>query len=531
MIRILRGQNIPLERFHEKFAIQLNDTHPAIAVPELMRLLVDVNGMDWDQAWEITQKTISYTNHTLMPEALERWPVSMFGRLLPRHLEIIYDINAGFLNEARDRFPGDAARIARLSIIDESYEHHVRMANLACVGSHDINGVAGLHTELLKEEVLPDFNALWPAKFSNKTNGVTPRRWMVLSNPKLSTLISEAIDDDWITDLEQLRKLEPLVEDAGFRAKWREVKQYCKRDLASFLEKRTGMPIDPASMFDVQVKRIHEYKRQHLNILHVIAMYNRMKSDSTYDPVPRTFIFGGKAAPGYHMAKLIIKLINSVSDVLNRDEAVRDRLKVVFLPNFNVSSGQRIYPAAELSEQISTAGKEASGTGNMKFCMNGALTIGTFDGANIEIQEEVGAENFFLFGLKTEEVAALKAQGYRPSEFYDANPELREVIDLVRKGFFSRGDADLFRSLIDTLMWSDPFMVMADFQFYSECQTRVSEVYKDQERWTRMSILNSARSGRFSSDRTIRDYCREIWRVQNVPIRLLSQEEVKAAAQ
>ena len=531
MIRILRGQNIPLERFHEKFAIQLNDTHPAIAVPELMRLLVDVNGMDWDQAWEITQKTISYTNHTLMPEALERWPVSMFGRLLPRHLEIIYDINAGFLNEARDRFPGDAARIARLSIIDESYEHHVRMANLACVGSHDINGVAGLHTELLKEEVLPDFNALWPAKFSNKTNGVTPRRWMVLSNPKLSTLISEAIDDDWITDLEQLRKLEPLVEDAGFRAKWREVKQYCKRDLASFLEKRTGMPIDPASMFDVQVKRIHEYKRQHLNILHVIAMYNRMKSDSTYDPVPRTFIFGGKAAPGYHMAKLIIKLINSVSDVLNRDEAVRDRLKVVFLPNFNVSSGQRIYPAAELSEQISTAGKEASGTGNMKFCMNGALTIGTFDGANIEIQEEVGAENFFLFGLKTEEVAALKAQGYRPSEFYDANPELREVIDLVRKGFFSRGDADLFRSLIDTLMWSDPFMVMADFQSYSECQTRVSEVYKDQERWTRMSILNSARSGRFSSDRTIRDYCREIWRVQNVPIRLLSQEEVKAAAQ
>jgi starch phosphorylase len=528
MFRILQGQKIPIERFHEKYAIQLNDTHPAIAVPELMRLLVDVHGVEWEQAWEITRKTISYTNHTIMPEALERWPVSMFGRLLPRHLEIIYDINAGFLAEARAHFPGDAARIARMSLIDESYDHHVRMANLACVGSHDINGVAALHTELLKEDVLSDFNALWPWKFSNKTNGVTPRRWMVLSNPKLSALITDAIGDGWITDLDQLRKLEPFVDDAGFRAKWREVKRANKGELASFAEKRTGMSIDPESLFDVQVKRIHEYKRQHLNILHVIALYNRMKADSTFNPVPRTFIFGGKAAPGYHMAKLIIKLINSVSDVLNRDEAVRDRLKVLFLPNFNVTSGQRIYPAAELSEQISTAGKEASGTGNMKFCMNGALTIGTFDGANIEILEEVGQENFFLFGLKTEEIAKVKAQGYRPSEFYDTNPELREVIDLVRKGFFSRGDSDLFRSLIDTLVWSDPFMVMADFQFYAECQARVNENYKDQESWTRKSILNTARSGKFSSDRTIREYCREIWRVHNVPIRLLTQEEVKA---
>jgi len=528
MFRILKGQKIPVERFHEKFAIQLNDTHPAIAVPELMRLLVDVHGVEWEQAWDITRKTISYTNHTIMPEALERWPVSMFARLLPRHLEIIYDINAGFLTEARTRFPGDAARIARMSLIDESYDHHVRMANLACVGSHDINGVAALHTELLKEDVLSDFNALWPEKFSNKTNGVTPRRWIVLSNPKLTALITDAIGDGWITDLDQLRKLEPFVDDAGFRAKWREVKRANKADLAAFIEKRAGLSIDPESLFDVQVKRIHEYKRQHLNILHVIALYNRMKSDSTFDPVPRTFIFGGKAAPGYHMAKLIIKLINSVSDVLNRDEAVRDRLKVVFLPNFNVTSGQRIYPAAELSEQISTAGKEASGTGNMKFSMNGALTIGTFDGANIEILEEVGEENFFLFGMKTEEIAKLKAEGYRPSEFYDANPELREVIDLVRKGFFSRGDSDLFRSLIDTLVWSDPFMVMADFQFYSECQARVNENYKNQESWTRKSILNSARSGKFSSDRTIREYCREIWRVHNVPIRLLSQEEVKA---
>jgi starch phosphorylase len=530
MFRILRGQNLPIESFHEKFAIQLNDTHPAIAVPELMRLLVDVHGVEWDQAWDITQKSISYTNHTLLPEALERWPVSMFGRLLPRHLEIIYDINARFLIEASARFPGDAARIARMSLIDENDDHHVRMANLACVGSHDINGVAALHTELLKEDVLSDFNALWPWKFSNKTNGVTPRRWLALSNPKLSALISDAIGEGWVTDLDELRKLEPFVDDASFRRKWREVKRANKRELGALVEKRAGMTIDPESIFDIQVKRIHEYKRQHLNILHVIALYNRMKSDSSFDPAPRTFIFGGKAAPSYHMAKLIIKLINSVSDVLNRDEAVRDRLKVVFLPNFNVTSGQRIYPAAELSEQISTAGKEASGTGNMKFCMNGALTIGTFDGANIEILEQVGADNFFLFGLKTEEVAALKAQGYRPSDFCEANPDLREAIELVRKGFFSRGDVDLFRNLIEGLLWSDPYMVMADFQSYAECQARVNDVYKDQERWTRMSILNTARSGRFSSDRTIREYCREIWRVKNVPIRLLSQEEVKTAA-
>jgi glycogen phosphorylase len=529
MFRILRGQKIPIERFHEKFAIQLNDTHPAIAVPELMRLLVDVHGMEWKPAWEITQKSISYTNHTLLPEALERWPVSIFGRLLPRHLEIIYDLNAGFLAEARARFPGDAARIARLSLIDESYEHHVRMANVACVGSHDINGVAALHSELLREEVLSDFSALWPAKFSNKTNGVTPRRWIVLSNPKLSALICEAIGDGWIRDLAQLRKLEPLAEDAGFRAKWREVKRANKSEFATFVEERTGVTIDPESIYDVQVKRIHEYKRQHLNILHVIALYNRMKADAKYDPVPRTFIFGGKAAPGYHMAKLIIKLINSVADVVNGDPDVRDRIKIVFVPNFNVSTGQRIYPAAELSEQISTAGKEASGTGNMKFCMNGALTIGTYDGANIEIMEEVGAENFFLFGLTTEQIATLRAQGYRPADYYDKNPELREVIDLVRKGFFSRGDADLFRSLIDTLTWSDPYMVMADFAPYAECQTRVSEAYLDQDRWTRESVLNSARSGRFSSDRTIREYCREIWRAKSVPIRLLTQEEIEAA--
>jgi starch phosphorylase len=527
MFRIMRGQKIPLERFPEKFAVQLNDTHPAIAVAELMRLLVDVYGMGWDQAWEIAQKTFGYTNHTLLPEALERWPVSMFGRLLPRHLEIIYQINAGFLADARVRFPGEDARIARLSLIDEENEHHVRMAHLACVGSHAVNGVARLHTELLKREVLGDFNALWPEKFNNKTNGVTPRRWMVLSNPRLTELITGAIGDGWITDLAQLKKLESCAEDPGFRTRWREVKRANKQEFAAFVEKRTGTAIDPESLFDVQVKRIHEYKRQHLNVLHVIALYHRMKSDARFEPAPRTFIFGGKAAPGYEMAKLIIKLINSVSDVLNRDPAVRDRIKVIFLPNFNVSSGQRVYPAADLSEQISTAGKEASGTGNMKFAMNGALSVGTLDGANIEIREEVGPENFFLFGLTAQEVATLKRQDYRPMDYCKSNPELREVIDMVRSGLFSHGDLNLFRPLIDTLLWSDPYMVLADYKSYAECQARVSEAHGDQEHWTRMSILNAARSGKFSSDRTIREYCEDIWRVQPVPIRLLSQEEVK----
>lgn len=530
MFRIARVQKIPLWRFHEKFAVQLNDTHPAIAVAELMRLLVDVHEMDWEYAWEITQKTFSYTNHTILPEALERWSVSLLGQLLPRHLEIIYDINARFLEEAGRRFPGETERIARMSLIDESNEHYVRMAHLACVGSHAINGVAALHTELLKREVLADFYKLWPEKFSNKTNGVTPRRWMALSNPRLTELISEAIGESWIADLGQLKRLEPLVDDANFRMRWREIKSANKRDFAAFVEKLTGVAIDPESLFDVQVKRFHEYKRQHLNILHVIGLYYRMKSDARFEFAPRTFIFGGKAAPGYHMAKLIIKLINAVADVVNRDAAVRDRIQVIFLPNFNVSSGQRVYPAADLSEQISTAGKEASGTGNMKFAMNGALTIGTLDGANIEIREEAGPENFFLFGLSTEEVAALKRKGYRPQDYVESNTELREVINMVRSGVFSRGDLDLFRPLMDTLLGGDPYMVLADYKSYAECQTSVSQAYADQERWTRMSILNSARSGQFSSDRTIREYCENIWRVERVPIKLLSRDEVKSDA-
>ncbi|WP_349258728.1 glycogen/starch/alpha-glucan phosphorylase [Steroidobacter sp.] len=525
MLRIMRVQKLPLERFHEKFAVQLNDTHPAIAVAELMRLLVDEHLMPWEEAWSITCKTFAYTNHTLLPEALECWPLELFKRVLPRHLDIIFEINARFLDEVRIRFYGDESRLARMSLIDEHGERYVRMAHLACVGSHTINGVAELHSELLKHDVLKDFYELWPHKFSNKTNGVTPRRWMSLSNPRLSGLISDAIGDSWVKNLDELSRLQPLAEDAAFRERWRAIKLANKADFAAFVKERSGVEVDPHSLFDVQVKRIHEYKRQHLNILHVIALYHRLRSEPNADIQPRTFIFGGKAAPAYHMAKLIIKLINSVGDVINRDPAINDRLKVVFLPNFNVSNSQRVYPAAELSEQISTAGKEASGTGNMKFAMNGALTIGTMDGANIEIRQEVGAENFFLFGLTAEQVAEIKARGYRPQAYL--TPELKEAIDLVASGFFSRGDTQMFRDLIAGLLWHDPYLVLADFQSYLECQSQVSAAYRDVDHWTRMSILNSARSGKFSSDRTIQEYCRDIWRAPSVPIRLLSQEDVK----
>jgi starch phosphorylase len=529
MLRILRTQKIPVDQFHVKFAIQLNDTHPAIAIAELMRLLVDEALLPWAEAWKVTCRTFGYTNHTLLPEALERWPLEVFGGILPRHLQIIEEINAQFLEEVRARFPGDDARIARMSLIDETGERHVRMAHLACVGSHAINGVAGLHSDLLKRDVLKDFYELWPHKFSNKTNGVTPRRWLVLSNPKLSDLISEHIGTDWIKDLAQLRKLEPLVENPEFRARWREIKQSNKREFAAFALPLTGVVIDPNSIFDVLVKRIHEYKRQHLQVLHIVSLYQAIKSNPAIRMQPRTFIFGGKAAPGYVLAKLMIKLINAVGDVVNRDPDVEDRLKVVFLPNFNVTIGQRVYPAADLSEQISTAGKEASGTGNMKFQMNGALTVGTLDGANIEIREEVGADNFFLFGLSAAEVYALKAQGYQPMTYYNANPRLRDAIDLIRSGAFSRGDTELFRPLIDGLLNQDPYLLLADFQSYVETQAKVSEAYADTERWTRMSILNTARSGKFSSDRTIREYCADIWQIKPVPIHLLTPAEARTA--
>jgi starch phosphorylase len=517
-IHLLRGEK--LDTFHEKNAVQLNDTHPSIGVAELMRLLLDENGMDWDRAWHITQGTFCYTNHTLLPEALEKWALPLFSSLLPRHLEIIYEINLRFLTEVDMKYPGDEDRIARMSLIDESDEKYVRMAHLASVGSHAINGVAALHTELLKKNILHDFCEMYPEKFFNVTNGVTPRRWIVLSNPKLEALITRRIGDRWIHKLEELKKLETFVHDSEFRDEWRQVKQDNKQNMAMLIRERTGIIVDPESLFDVQVKRLHEYKRQHLNVLHIITLYNRIKQDPDIDIPPRTFIFGGKAAPGYVMAKLIIKLINSVGDVVNGDPDVAGRLKVVFFPDFNVKNAQWIYPAADLSEQISTAGKEASGTGNMKFSMNGALTIGTLDGANVEIREEVGEENFFLFGLTTEEVQHMKSNGYNPLDFYNSEKMLREVIDLISSGFFSHGDVHLFRPLVDSLLHHDAYMLLADYRSYVECQEKVSEAYRDQERWTRMSILNAARMGTFSSDRSIGEYCEKIWNVKPMPVSL-----------
>jgi starch phosphorylase len=520
MINLHLKQGQSLETFDQKFAIQMNDTHPAIAVAELMHLLVDEHHLNWELAWEITQKTLAYTNHTLLPEALEKWSVELFGELLPRHLEIIYELNQRFLNQVRIKYPGDGEKLARLSLIDESGDKYVRMAHLACIGSHAINGVAALHSELLKQTVLRDFYEFCPEKFSNKTNGVTPRRWMVLSNPRLTKLLESKIGDNWIKHLDELRKLEKFVEDSSFRTKWRQVKREVKQDLASYIKAKNGIIVNPDSLFDVQVKRIHEYKRQHLNLLHIVALYNQIKHNPNLAITPRTFIFGGKAAPSYFMAKLIIKLINSVAEVINNDPVVGDRLKVVFLADYNVTLGQRVYPAADLSEQISTAGKEASGTGNMKFSLNGALTIGTLDGANVEIREEVGAENFFLFGLSIEEVNALKANNYHPFDYYNNNPQLKEVIDLISSGFFSQGDTEIFKPFVESLLYHDPYLVFADFQSYLDAQTKVGQAYQNEELWTRMSILNVARMGKFSSDRAIREYAQDIWKVQPVAIEL-----------
>ncbi|MGD1931524.1 MAG: glycogen/starch/alpha-glucan phosphorylase [Leptolyngbyaceae cyanobacterium] len=528
MIRIHLRSGRRLDTFHEKFAVQLNDTHPAVGVAELMRLLVDEHHMAWDPAWEITRQTFAFTNHTLLPEALEKWSVDLFGRILPRHLEIVYEINRHFLDQVRLRFMGNEDHLASLSLIDESGSRSVRMANLACVGSYSINGVAALHTELVKSTILKDFYLLSPEKFNNKTNGVTPRRWMVQSNPRLANLISSKIGNNWIKHLDDLRGLETFADDGGCRHEWRQIKLSIKRDLGTHIRQATGIVVNPESMFDVQVKRIHEYKRQHLNVLHIITLYNRIKANPNIDITPRTFIFGGKAAPGYVMAKLMIKFITSVGSVVNNDPDVRDRLKVVFLPDYNVTFGQRVYPAAELSEQISTAGKEASGTGNMKFSMNGALTIGTLDGANVEIREEVGAENFFLFGLKTEEVANLKAQGYNPYDYYSSNESLKQVLDLVASGYFSHGDTELFKPLLDNLMYQDPFLLLADYQSYIDCQDRVSQAYQDQDNWTRMSILNAARTGKFSSDRSIREYCEDIWKVKPLPVTIDDYDQAKA---
>jgi starch phosphorylase len=517
MIRLHLARGKPLEVFQTCWAAQLNDTHPSIAIAELMRLLVDEHAMEWDQAWEITQRTCAYTNHTLLSEALEKWPLPLITSLLPRHVEIILEINRRFLDAVRVRYPGDDNRLRRLSLIDETGERYVRMAHLASVGSHAVNGVAALHTDLLKQTVLSDFCQLDPHKFFNVTNGVTPRRWMVLSNPGLSALITRQIGERWISDLEgALGQLEPLASDSVFQQEWQQVKAANKRVLAELIKDRTGIVVDPESLFDIQVKRLHEYKRQHLNVLHLVTLYHRLRSAPDPSPAPRTVIFGGKAAPSYRMAKLIIRLIHGVAAVINQDPKVSELLKVVFLPDFNVKNSQRVYPAADLSEQISTAGKEASGTGNMKFAMNGALTIGTLDGANIEIRDAVGHENFFLFGLTAGEVIERRARGYRPRDLYESNAELRAAIDAISSGLFANGLRDLFRPLVESLLTRDDYMLLADYQAYVECQQRVSDAYRNRSDWTRMSILNCARMGRFSSDRSIREYCRDIWNIDTV---------------
>jgi starch phosphorylase len=509
-----------LHELPQRFALQLNDTHPSIGVAELMRILIDERRLAWDDAWAITVATFGYTNHTLLPEALEKWPLGLFRDSLPRHLEIIYEINSRFLDEVRAHFPGDVERVRRMSIIGEDGGQTVRMAYLATVGSHAINGVAALHSDLLKASTLKDFYELWPERFSNKTNGVTPRRFLALSNPGLRGLLDRTIGDGWLTDLDRLRGLEAYVDDPDFRKEWRDVKRANKRRLADYLHSTVGVELDPTWMFDIQVKRIHEYKRQHLSVLHIIRQYLRLKTNPGLDLAPRAYVFGGKAAPGYFMAKRIIKLINAVGETINNDPDVNGHMKVVFVPNFNVQNAHLIYPAANLSEQISTAGKEASGTGNMKFMLNGALTIGTLDGANVEIREEAGPENFFLFGLTETEVEQVKRDGYRPADYIDGNDELKAVLDLISNGQFSHGDTEVFKPLVDNLRFDDPFLVVADYAAYVACQDTVAAAWQDKDAWSRMSILNSARSGKFSSDRAIAQYCDDIWNVGPVTVKL-----------
>jgi starch phosphorylase len=515
-IRLLL-QRGAIREFADKFALQLNDTHPSLAVPELMRLLIDVHDLGWDEAWDLVRRSIAYTNHTLLPEALETWPLPLVARLLPRHLEIIYEINRRFLDEVRARFPGDDARVRRMSLIGEDGDKQLRMAHLATVASHHINGVAALHSRLLRDTVLRDFAELWPERFTSVTNGVTPRRFVGLANPRLAELVTEAIGDGWLRDLDRLQGLEALADDAAFHDRWRQVKQANKRELTDWLRSHHGLACDPAALLDAQCKRIHEYKRQHLGLLHAIALFERIRSGKDLG-VARTIVLAGKAAPAYRAAKLIIRLAHGVADAIAADPRARDRLRVVFVPDFSVKTAQRIYPAADLSEQISTAGMEASGTGNMKFMLNGALTIGTLDGANVEIRDAVGADHFFLFGLTAEQVAARRAAGYRPwDELADA--ELARVIELMSSGEFSPGDRTLYAPLVDDLLHRDPFFVLADFRAYADCQRSVEDRWRTPASWVRSSILNTARAGRFSSDRAIREYARTIWSVAPVPSR------------
>ena len=502
----------------EKIAIQLNDTHPAVAVAEMMYQLLDKHHLDWDESWRLVNGIFAYTNHTLMQEALEAWPVEMFERVLPRHLEIIYEINHRFLAQVNHCFPGDAGLLERVSIIDEGNGRRVRMAHLAVVGSHTVNGVAAIHSELLRTVLFLDFQRIFPGKFINVTNGITPRRWLNQCNPRLAELIASRIGTGFVRDLSQLKKLTKYADDAEFRKEFRAVKQANKLYVAEHIDKVTGIRVDPNSLFDVQAKRIHEYKRQLLNVLHVITLYNRIRSGQSNGITPRTVIFGGKAAPGYRTAKLIIRLINDVAGIVNNDPAVGNLLKVVFYPNYDVSTAEKIFPASELSEQISTAGTEASGTGNMKMALNGALTIGTMDGANIEICEEVGDENIFIFGLTTPEVANLRARGYNPWDSYNGNAELRQALDMIGNGFFSVEELGRYRSLFDNLTRNgDHYLLLADYPSYIAAQDRVSALYQDQEEWTRRAILNVANMGKFSSDRTIQEYADKVWGVEAVP--------------
>ncbi len=515
IMRRFKNKHSGFEKFTSLIAVQLNDTHPSIAIPELMRLLLDIEGMGWEESWDITVNTFAYTNHTLMPEALERWTVDMMGRVLPRHLQIIYEINRRFLNEVAQKYPDSEKKLRDFSIIEEGPVQMVRMAHLAIIGSHSVNGVAELHTQLLKERIFPHFHEFFPGKFNSKTNGITPRRWLLDINPELALLISAQIGPAWITDLDQLRGLEPYVDDPEFLADWQKIKLNNKVHLAEYIKKKCKVTVNPISMFDIQVKRIHEYKRQLLNALHLIHLYHRIIRGEAEGIAPRTAIFAGKAAPSYWRAKLIIKLITSIGDVVNKDPRVKDRLKVVFLPNYNVSQAEIIMPAADLSEQISTAGTEASGTGNMKFSLNGALTIGTLDGANIEIREEVGEENIFIFGMTAEEAEFERKNISRtPWQICQRNESIKNVIESIGDGSFSNGDKELFKPLVESLMDKhDPYLLLLDLESYIDCQNRVNDAFLDTAAWSRTAILNVARMGKFSTDRTIRQYSEEIWSV------------------
>lgn len=520
IIRKFKINHDDFRDFPEKTAIQLNDTHPSIAIPELMRILLDEEGLSWETAWEITWRTFAYTNHTVVPEALEEWSVNIITELLPRHMQIIYEINHRFLEEVRLRYTADDTILNRLSIIREGSDKKVKMANLSIVGSHAINGVAALHTEILKNIVFRDFYQLWPEKFVNVTNGITPRRWLKAANPMLSKLISETIGDAWVKDLDELKKLEAYIDDPAFIENWREVKWGCKKILADKIEAEYGITVSPDAMFDVQIKRFHEYKRQLLNILQVISQYLWIRKNPTLPYVPRVVIFGGKAAPAYQAAKLVVKLIHNVAEAVNNDPIIGDKLKVVFIKNYSVTLAEQIIPASDLSEQISTAGFEASGTGNMKFALNGAITIGTMDGANVEIREEVGDENIFIFGLLADEVLKLKSEGYNPKSYYESNPRIKEVIDILQTDYFCRHESGIFKPIIDSLMEVDYYCLFADFDSYLDAQQKVSDLYADPVAWARKSILNVARIGKFSSDRSIMDYAQKIWGIQPMNIKL-----------